>query len=158
MIFANEVGLLRHLAAEAGRADRDFTDEAATLPCRPVGRYRLAFPGNGPTEPEQAEGPPGPEEIAEMELRLERDGLVLLWSTTLKDYIAFRHDDVEVPPGFVPYTVTELKKLFRGKPLKQGTLVLVHKAKRHGAVVTRREVRHGRETSNPQSRPRATPP
>ncbi len=74
--------------------------------------------------------------------KLERVGVLLLWSDTLQDTVAFVRSEAElscVPAGFVPYLDSELRELFpQGKPPPTpGHLRLVHEAKKlAGARVT----------------------
>ncbi len=86
----------------------------------------------------------GSQEFHEIVRRVTLEGYVLLWSKVLEDFIAFHRDDVdpevEIPPGFVPYSENELSVLFgKGSPDEsENTLRLIHSAKKSGAVVTER--------------------
>lgn len=87
----------------------------------------------------------GLDELQEVERRVQNDGYVLLWSTALEDFLAF-HDSTQdlqqIPPGFVPYSIQELWKLFgNGNDYMSATaLRRIHAAKRSGAnVVDARE-------------------
>lgn len=74
--------------------------------------------------------------------KVQRVGLILLWSDTLQDNVAFVRSEADlpkVPPGFTPYLDSELKELFpQGKPSPTpGHLRFVHAAKKlAGARVT----------------------
>jgi hypothetical protein len=69
-----------------------------------------------------------------------RDGYVLLWAETVRDFIAFVQDEgmaVRVPPGFVIYTDAELNELFgKGKVYSPATLRLIHEVKKEGGKIT----------------------
>lgn len=78
-------------------------------------------------------------ELDEIAAGVNRDRYVLLWSTVLEDLIAFYKDEVDrvnIPPGFVPYSLRELKELF-SEVSKVGPdeLRIIHEAKRQGGVV-----------------------
>ena len=97
--------------------------------------YRLRYPCNQVTD----------QELTEIEARVERDGYVLLWSNTLKDFVAFYKTDADrekIPPGFVPYSDRELWELFgkSSSPLRH-TLRLIHEAKKLGGCVVDDESR-----------------
>lgn len=82
----------------------------------------------------------GQEELLEIELQVQLEGHVLLWSTVLEDFVAFYRtaDDVsKIPPGFVSYSTSELWKLFgeRNDSMSAKTLKRINEAKKAGAVV-----------------------
>ncbi len=84
---------------------------------------------------------PADDELAEIERRANEAGYVLCWSEALEDFIAFHREDIDsttIPPGFVAYSLTELTHLFRedGQPLSVNALLLVHQAKKFGAIIT----------------------
>jgi hypothetical protein len=57
----------------------------------------------------------GQEELAELERRVKEEGYVLVWCEALEDLVAFHRDDADPtanPPGFAPYSDTELRHLF----------------------------------------------
>ena len=93
--------------------------------------YQQAFPGNDPDDTE----------IAEIERRVKESGYVLCWAESFIDYVAFHRDDVDptdIPPGFVPYSESELSLLFGPErpDLTTHTLKLIHAAKKSGARVS----------------------
>lgn len=78
-------------------------------------------------------------ELDDIVRHVREDGYVLLWSNVLEDSVAFIHDDfdpVHLPHGFVPYTLSELSKLFSDDSLSADSLRLIHVAKKHGGKVT----------------------
>jgi len=81
-------------------------------------------------------------ELAEIVARVYHEGYVLLWSSVLHDLIAFcrsEEDKNKVPPGFVPYSLMELKELFSlGSKFPENELRLIHEVKRRGGRVTDR--------------------
>jgi len=84
------------------------------------------------------------EEAQEIAVRLEKYGAVLLWSSLLKDFVAFyksEEDRSKVPVGFVPYSKTELSEMFKDGGPSDHQLKLVHEAKKRGGVVDRHEPR-----------------
>jgi hypothetical protein len=82
-------------------------------------------------------------ELAEIKARVNVEGYILLWSTVLQDLIAFYRgeaDKSKIPPGFVPYSLRELKELFgKGSKVSKNELRLIHEAKRQGGVIKDRE-------------------
>lgn len=75
----------------------------------------------------------GPEELAEIVDSVNAQGYVLLWSTVLRDLVAFALDETaraKIPPGFVAYTLAELEELFGDGKVAPSTLRLIHQAKR----------------------------
>lgn len=75
-------------------------------------------------------------------------GYALLWSTALKDLVAFYRDAesrARIPGGFVPYSQHEMQELFQdGKPdPPSSTLRLVHEAKRHGGRIVSHDEEDG---------------
>ena len=82
---------------------------------------------------------PRDEELDDIVRHVREDGYVLIWSNVLEDSVAFIHDDfdpVRLPHGFVPYTLSELSKLFADDSLSADSLRLIHVAKQHGGKVT----------------------
>ena len=82
---------------------------------------------------------PRDEELDDIVRHVREDGYVLIWSNVLEDSVAFIHDDfdpVRLPHGFVPYTLSELSKLFADGSLSADSLRLIHVAKKHGGKVT----------------------
>ena len=77
-------------------------------------------------------------EYQELVRQVEEEGIVLLWSRTLKDFIAIfdmEADRSKVPAGFIPYSDKEVRILFSDdKP--EGSLRRIHDAKRSGADIT----------------------
>ena len=90
-------------------------------------RYRQKYPGDGP---------PGDAELQEIEGRVLSQGYCLLWATALADFVAFYHDEADrarIPPGFVPYSMEELGRLFGDRTeVAMSTLRLIHQAKKLG--------------------------
>ena len=82
-------------------------------------------------------------ELAEIKARVDVEGYVLLWSTVLQDLVAFYRgeaDKVKIPPGFVPYSLRELKELFgKGSKIPKEELIVIHEAKRQGGTIKDRE-------------------
>ena len=84
------------------------------------------------------------QELEEISARVLIDGYVLLWSTLLSDLVAFYRDEEVrrmIPPGFVAYSVNELRELFgnsKGSP-SEGALRLIHETKKQGAKVVSHE-------------------
>ena len=79
------------------------------------------------------------QEMKDIVSLVKKQGYVLLWSNVLEDSVAFIHDDfdpVRLPHGFVPYTLSELSKLFADDSLSADSLRLIHVAKQHGGKVT----------------------
>jgi len=100
--------------------------------------YRVKYPDAQATRQEL-------EEIVE---RVHGEGYVLLWSTVLRDLVAFYRDEEarsNIPPGFVPYSEAELEELYGdGKPpISTSTLRLIHEAKKHGGQVVNNEWESG---------------
>ena len=97
--------------------------------------------GEVPGIDEQMVSDPHLDEVAvqgQMAKRMRDDGIVLLYSQVLKDYIAFHCDNFDhafIPPGFVPYGEAELYLLFghQQPDVAPGTLWLIHAAKKSGA-------------------------
>ena len=77
------------------------------------------------------------DELNEIEERVRKQGVVLLWSRVLEDLIAFVRDGYDtslVPAGFTIYTESELATLFPDDaPVT--SLRLIHEAKRSGGKV-----------------------
>ena len=98
---------------------------------------------------------PGLDEHRDIELTqisqvLAEQGMVLLWSTELGDFIAFYTSEADlekVPPGFVPYSSHELWELFGNSKstLSKNGLLLIHQAKKLGAHVVRTQERNPHE-------------
>ncbi len=83
-------------------------------------------------------------ELEELVETVRSKGYVLLWSSVLQDVIAFHGDETDrskIPPGFVPYSQSELLELFDDQepPLSAATLRLIHEAKKRGAYVIANE-------------------
>jgi hypothetical protein len=81
------------------------------------------------------------DELKEIEERVHNEGYILLWSTVLRDLVAFYRDDAarsRIPPGFVPYSDAELKELFgeNRPPISKSSLRLIHEAKKSGGYIT----------------------
>ena len=77
-------------------------------------------------------------ELEEIAARVEFDGYVLLWSTVLCDLIAFYRNNESkhsIPPGFIPYSVAELRELFDKGECSENRLRLIHEAKKQGALM-----------------------
>jgi hypothetical protein len=78
-------------------------------------------------------------ELDEIAIRIRIEGYVLLWSNVLCDLVAFykgEEDRAKIPPGFVPYSLNELKELFgKGKQITPQRLRLIHEAKREGCHI-----------------------
>ena len=78
-------------------------------------------------------------ELNEIVRQVQEKGYVCLWSTVLKDNIAFVDDILEDdlrPGGFVIYTLDELTKLFPNSSLSPDDLRRVHIAKKYGGKIT----------------------
>ena len=76
-------------------------------------------------------------EYQELVRQVEENGVVLLWSRILKDFVAFygtEADKAKVPAGFIPYSDRELTTLFAGD-VSPEVLRRVHEAKHSGANV-----------------------
>jgi hypothetical protein len=96
--------------------------------------YRVKYPDAQATR----------QELEEIVARVHGEGYVLLWSTVLRDLIAFYRDAEarsKIPSGFVPYSEAELEELFGDNkpPLPTSTLRLIHEAKKHGGHVINSE-------------------
>jgi hypothetical protein len=95
-----------------------------------VKQYRLRYPEFPQTSDQ---------ELAEILQTVRRRGLILVWSTTLKDLVAFHRPELDlrqIPPGFVPYSTRELTVLFgQDAALSKEGLRLVHEAKKYGGRV-----------------------
>lgn len=82
-------------------------------------------------------------ELAEIDAIVEDEDVCLLYSHVLKDYIAFVKNDSylkDVPLGFLPYSIDELRSLFGGPDsLSSAKLRLVHEAKKLGRRVVDNE-------------------
>jgi len=77
---------------------------------------------------------PSDEELVEIEEQVQANGYVLLWSTVLRDMVAFCREDKDrrsVPVGFVIYTVDELATLFGNHARSPRSLRLIHAAKKY---------------------------
>ena len=77
-------------------------------------------------------------EYEELVRQVEENGVVLLWSRVLKDFVAFYATDADrakVPPGFVAYSDKELRILFT-EDVPPRSLRRIHEAKRSGADIT----------------------
>ena len=82
---------------------------------------------------------PKDEELDDIVRHVRDYGYVLLWSNVLEDSVAFIRDDFDparLPNGFVPYTLSELSKLFTDTSLSADSLRLIHVAKQYGGKVT----------------------
>ena len=93
--------------------------------------YRQEFP----------DGHADDSELAEMVRRVEEEGVCLVWALALEDFVAFYGSEADlenVPPDFVPYSETELLKLFAPvqEDISINALRLIHAAKKKGARVT----------------------
>ena len=103
-------------------------------------KYVLAYPDTSY---------PDPGELAEMEWRVCEEGYVLLWSEVLADFIAFYRDEdgrEQIPPGFVPYSLEELNRLFGHDAPSSHSLRLIHEAKKcGGGTITECRSRSERE-------------
>jgi len=78
------------------------------------------------------------QELEEISARVLIDGYCLLWSTVLCDLVAFYADDEakhKIPPGFVLYSVAELRDLFGKGKCSSDRLRLIHEAKRLGGRI-----------------------
>jgi hypothetical protein len=78
-------------------------------------------------------------ELTELIRQVGEYGYVLLWSVVLRDAVAFvssTEDAISVPRGFVIYTLDELVSLFSGDPVVEGSLRLIHQAKKLGSKIT----------------------
>ena len=85
-------------------------------------------------------GGTGSKELHEIESTVYEKGYILLWSSVLKDCIAFYNmesDLVQVPSGFVAYNTEELWHLFGDEDYRISPNVLrrIHEAKKTGAVI-----------------------
>ncbi|MDP2948180.1 MAG: hypothetical protein Q8P22_01405 [Chloroflexota bacterium] len=91
----------------------------------------------------QGDGPPGDAELCEIEDRVYSNGYVLLWSHALQDSIAFYADEsdkAQIPPGFTPYSLAELERLFGSEStMSADGLRLIHQAKKLGGHVVKCE-------------------
>lgn len=101
-------------------------ERSTTLPQN----YHLKYPDSQTTE----------QEVREIQVRVCREGYVLLWSRTLNDLVAFYNTEAgrkKIPPGFVSYGEDDLWELFgEGKPRpSQQTLRLIHEAKKQGEPI-----------------------
>jgi hypothetical protein len=91
---------------------------------------------------------PEEQELKEIVASVNRNGICLLYSTVLEDYIAFVKDESylkDVPPGYTPYLDSELRMLFGGTTTPSTrTLRLIHEAKKRagGRVISREEKPH----------------
>lgn len=100
--------------------------------------YRATLPPRQPSDPE----------LAEIVRRVHEDGYVLLWSTVLKDLVAFyktESDLKKIPPLYIPYSEQELRALFgdaKTAPSPNG-FYLIHEAKKHGGRIIGSEPRLG---------------
>jgi hypothetical protein len=99
----------------------------------PARNYHLKYP----------DAPANDQELTEIENRVSTKGYVLLWSSTLNDFVAFyktEADREKIPPGFVPYSDKELFELFgKNSSPRKHTLRLIHEAKKLGACVVGNE-------------------
>lgn len=90
--------------------------------------FRLQFPKG--TDPKI--------EYQEIVRKVEEEGVVLIWSRVLKDFIGIydrESDRSKVPAGFVPYSDKELRALYVDT-ISPGVLKRVHEAKRSGVKIT----------------------
>jgi hypothetical protein len=139
------------VASPASQVPPELVDEifahseeiAALIPKGPTAR--VVFPD---------EPPGGAANIAEIRFQGVQHGYVLLWSSVLEDLVAFYGTDADlekIPPGFVPYSLDELDKLFadENNEWSPDSLRLLHHAKKQGAVVT--EVRREADDENRSS-------
>lgn len=77
-------------------------------------------------------------EYQELVRQVKENGVVLLWSRTLKDFVAIHDtpaDKAKVPPGFVGYSDKEVRILF-SEDVSPKVLRRVHEAKRLGTDIT----------------------
>lgn len=89
--------------------------------------YRLRF----------AKGTDPAVEYQELVRQVEQKRIVLLWSRTLKDFIAIYDtpaDKAKVPPGFMAYSDKELRILFADDE-SPVSMRLIHQAKKAGANI-----------------------
>ena len=95
----------------------------------PTRNYHLKYP----------DAPADDKELTEIENRVVTKGYVLLWSSTLNDFVAFYKTEADrenIPPGFVPYSDKELFELFgKSSSPRKHTLRLIHEAKKLGACI-----------------------
>lgn len=91
-------------------------------------------------------------ELQEIEVEVERNGFILLWSRVLEDLVAFFRDEEarkKVPLGFVCYSEQEMQKLFGAgsPPLSRHDLMAIHEAKKQGVAIVADDVeeRAGKE-------------
>jgi uncharacterized protein YaaR (DUF327 family) len=79
------------------------------------------------------------DELAEMLQTVDQRGLVLVWSETLNDLVAFHKaglDLLQIPPEFVPYSTWELSVLFRNdNDLNIEDLRKIHQYKKNGCRI-----------------------
>ena len=78
-------------------------------------------------------------EVSEIVCQVREKGYACLWSTVLKDNIAFVDDIVDEdlrPEGFVIYTLDELTRLFCSSSVSPDELRRVHIAKKYGGKIT----------------------
>ena len=72
----------------------------------------------------------------DLDRRVMEEGYVLLYSKELDDCLAFHRDDFDpqnLPDGFVPYSDSEMKRLFgvsENEPHHLESLKLIHDTKR----------------------------
>jgi|TARA_B100002003_G_C13774740_1_gene384079 hypothetical protein len=104
--------------------------KAEVIQCLNQKNYRKKYPDE----------PLGDQELEEIAQRVETEGFVLCWSEAVEDFVAFYSGEKNrqsVPPGFVPYSLEELSKLFAEgeEPLSPNGLRLVHQAKKMGGRV-----------------------
>jgi len=81
----------------------------------------------------------GDSELSELVSQVSEYGYVLLWSVVLRDAVAFvrsNEDANSVPRGFIIYTLDELISLFNGDQINEGSLRLIHQAKKFGSQIT----------------------
>ena len=77
-------------------------------------------------------------ELTEIHWRVDEGGYTLCWSNTLNDLVAFHSDNYDasmIPPGFVRYTISELRELFSGAE-SEPTLRRTHLARKAAARAT----------------------
>lgn len=83
-------------------------------------------------------------EAEDLDGRIQREGYVLCWASTLNDFVAFHRDDLDtnvIPPEFVRYPQSEVRILFDAdKPdISLPALLLIHEAKKLGMKVKSNE-------------------